>query len=100
MSIAGRASIHQRGLAAEHYRWVPQFELRYPMRTDQLIGKIRGPVLLLRGEKDPLIPPRHNVALKALAPGARLALIPGAAHNDLQQFDAYLQAFAKALTGL
>ena len=87
-------------IAAEHYRWVPQAVLRYPMRTDLVVGKIAGPVLLIHGALDPLIPPSHSNALKALAPGARLALIPGAAHNDLQQFDAYLSAFAKALTEL
>ena len=84
-------------LTAEHYRWVPQAVLRYPMRTDQLIGSIRGPVLLIHGEKDSLIAPSHSDALKALVPGATLARIPGAAHNDLQEFDAYLNTFARAL---
>ena len=92
--------ISMAAMAAEHYRWVPQAVLRYPMRTDQLIGKIRGPVLLLHGENDPLIPPSHSDALKALAPGATVVRIPGAAHNDLQEFDTYLNAFAKALTDL
>ena len=87
-------------VAGERYRWVPQWVLRYPMRTDRLIANIRGPVLLIHGEKDPLIAPRHSDALKALAPGASLARIPGAAHNDLQQFDAYLNTFAKALVDL
>ena len=87
-------------VAAEHYRWVPQAVLRYPMRTDQSIGNIRGPVLLIHGEKDPLIAPSNSDALKALAPNAIVARIPGAAHNDLQEFDAYLNAFAKALKDL
>ena len=87
-------------LAAEHYRWVPQWLLRYPMRTDRLIGRIRGPVLLIHGDNDPLISPRHSEALKALAPGATFTRIAGAAHNDLQAFDTYLDAFAKALLAL
>lgn len=87
-------------LAAGHYRWVPQWVLRYPMRTDLSIGKIRGPVLLIHGEQDPLIPPSHSDALKALAPAATVKHIYGAAHNDLQDFDAYLNAFAKALRDL
>ena len=87
-------------LAAEYYRWVPQFVLRYPMRTDALIGRVKGPVLLIHGQNDPLIAPRHSDALKALAPAAAVIRIPGAAHNDLQDFPAYLDAFAKALTGL
>ena len=87
-------------LAAEHYRWVPQWLLRYPMRTDRLIGRIGGPVLLIHGDKDPLISPGHSEALKALAPGATLTRISGAAHNDLQAFDTYLDAFASALRAL
>ena len=87
-------------LAAEHYRWVPQAVLRYPMRTDRLIGHIRGPVLLIHGENDALIAPTHSDALKALVPGVTLARIPGASHNDLQEFDAYLNTFARALSDL
>ena len=87
-------------LAAEKYAWVPQALLRYPLRTDELVGRIRSPLLLIHGEQDPLIAPRHSDALKALAPAATVVRIPGAAHNDLQDFDAYLQAFARALAGV
>ena len=87
-------------LAAAHYRWVPQWVLRYPMRTDALIGKIRGPVLLIHGERDPLIPASHSDSLLSVLPTAALIKIAGAAHNDLQNFDAYLNAFGKALKDL
>ena len=87
-------------LAAEHYGWVPQRVLRYPMRTDSLIGRIRSPVLLIHGERDPLIAPSHSEALKALAPQATVLRVPGAGHNDLQEFDVYLGAFARALLAL
>ena len=87
-------------LAAEHYRWVPGAVLRYPMFTDRLVGGIVGPLLLIHGENDPLIAPRHSDALKTLAPAARLMRIPGAAHDDLQEFDAYLDTFAQALRAL
>ena len=87
-------------LTKEYYRWVPEFVLRYPLRTDQLIGRIKGPVLLIHGANDPLIAPRHSDALKTLAPAATVIRIPAAAHNDLQEFDAYLKAFAKALANV
>ena len=87
-------------LAADHYPWVPQVLLRYPMRTDQLLGQIRSPLLLLHGTRDTLIAPRHSETLKGLAPHATLAYIQGAAHNDLQNFDTYLKAFADALSAL
>jgi alpha-beta hydrolase superfamily lysophospholipase len=92
--------ISMAALASAHYRWVPQWVLRYPMRTDRLIGRIRGPILLIHGDNDPLIAASHSDALKALAPGATLTRICGAAHNDLQAFDTYLDAFASALRTL
>lgn len=87
-------------LAAEHYPWVPSAVLRYPLRTDQLVGQIRNPLLLIHGEQDTLIAPRHSDALKALAPHATLAHIPGAAHNNLQDFEDYLDTFAGAMARL
>ncbi len=87
-------------LTAEHYRWVPQLLLRYPLRTDQLVGRIHGPLLLIHGELDPLIAPHHSDALKRLAPHATVLRIAGAGHNDLQEFDAYLEGYARALAAL
>lgn len=87
-------------LSHDHYPWVPSFVLRYPMRTDQMVGRIGNPVLLIHGTEDRLIPPRHSDALKALAPRAGLMRIAGAGHNDLQDFDAYRSGFADALSRL
>ncbi len=87
-------------LTAEHYRWVPQLLLRYPLRTDQLVGRIHSPLLLIHGELDPLIAPHHSDALKLLAPHATVLRIAGAGHNDLQEFDAYLDGYALALAAL
>lgn len=87
-------------VAAEHYSWVPQMLLRYPLRTDQLVAQIRNPLLLIHGEKDTLIAPRHSDTLKTLAPQATLVHISGAAHNDLQDFSDYLGTYARALANL
>lgn len=84
-------------VAREHFPWVPPQVLRYPLRSDAWIGRIRGPVQLVHGERDTVIPPAHSEALRALAPSVRLHLIAGAAHNDLQNFDSYLDVVAKAL---
>jgi uncharacterized protein len=87
-------------LASERFSWVPQAVLRYPLRTDRLIARVRGPILLIHGERDPLIPPSHSESLKALAPQATVLRVPGAGHNDLQEFDVYLGSFARALLAL
>lgn len=87
-------------LAAQHYPWVPAALLRYPLRTDEQLPRVSTPVMLLHGERDTLIPPAHSEALKSRAPQARLVLVPGAGHNDLQAFDSYLDAVQAALRAL
>ncbi len=86
-------------LAAQHYAWVPRFLLRYPMRNDLAITRVATPLLLVHGEHDEVIGPEHSRRLQALAPSARLVIVPGAGHNDLQEFPAYLEAVAQALGG-
>lgn len=87
-------------MAGLHYPWVPAALLRYPLRTDLQLPRIRTPVLLLHGEHDTLIPPAHSEALRSRAPQARLVIVPGAGHNDLQAFDGYLGAVQAALRAL
>jgi pimeloyl-ACP methyl ester carboxylesterase len=87
-------------LATEHFPWVPQAVVRYPLRTDAVIGQVRGPILIVHGERDTLIPPDHSESLKLLAPQVNLLRVPGAGHNDLQDFDMYLGALARALLAL
>ena len=87
-------------LAAEHYGWVPSWVLRYPMRTDQLIQRIRGALVLVDAELDQLIAVHHTDTLKTLVPQARLLRITGAAHGDIHEFEAYLQALATLLAEL
>jgi uncharacterized protein len=86
-------------LAQTHYRWVPGALLRYPLRTDAVLPQVQGPVWLAHGALDTLIPPSHSQQLKALVPQATLLLVPGAAHNDLQDHPAYLAAVAAAIAG-
>jgi uncharacterized protein len=87
-------------LAAQHYPWVPAALLRYPLRTDEHLPRIRQPVVLLHGDRDTLIPPSHSEALKSRVPQARLVIVPGAGHNDLQEFDSYLGEVQAALRAL
>jgi pimeloyl-ACP methyl ester carboxylesterase len=79
---------------------VPPVLLRYPLRTDTPLARVRSPVLLLHGDRDELIPLSHSRALQAVAPRARLHVVPGAGHNDLQEFDSYLDAARAALAAL
>lgn len=89
-----------RTLTGQIYPYVPQVVLRYPLRTDLLLPKIKSPLLLIHGEQDTLIPPSHSKSLKAIVKQARLLLIPGAAHADIHKFDLYLKEFGGVLAGL
>jgi pimeloyl-ACP methyl ester carboxylesterase len=84
-------------LAAQHYPWVPAGVLRYPLRTDAQLAQVRTPVVLLHGDQDRLIPIGHSQALLTIAPHARLFVVRGAGHGDLQEFDSYLQAVRDCL---
>ena len=85
-------------LATEQYRWVPQAVLRYPLRTDEVLPRIKTPLLLLHGQDDALIAPAHSQRLKQLAPQAQLLIVPGAGHGDIHTFSAYLEALHAAIT--
>lgn len=80
-----------------HYGYLPSWLLRYPLRTWLDVGRIEGPVLLIHGDRDELIPPDHSQRLARVARSAREIVIAGAAHNDLQDFDSYRQAVADGL---
>jgi uncharacterized protein len=86
-------------LTTDNYPLVPKALLRYPMRTDQLVATIPN-LLLLHGNRDTVIPLRHSQALAQLAPQARLQVIEGGAHNDLQDFASYTDAIQAVMRGL
>ena len=87
-------------LARLHYPWAPGFLLRYPLRTDLTIGRIRSPILLVHGDRDELVPMSQSRRLSALATNATLVAIAGAGHNDLQSYPAYREAVSRALATL
>ncbi len=87
-------------LAAQAYPYVPGWVLRYPLRTDELVAKIKSPLLLFHGSDDKLIAPQHSAALKGRAQQAEVVVITGAGHNDVQTFAPYRERFAAALAAL
>jgi pimeloyl-ACP methyl ester carboxylesterase len=49
--------------------------------TEESIGEIRSPVLIVHGDEDAVVPPAHAAMLYALAPQAELHMISGAGHQ-------------------
>ena len=89
-----------RAMAAEAYPWVPSALLRYPLASDEVVAQLRTPLLLVHGERDELIAPHHSETLKRLQPAARLHIVKGAGHNDLEAFDDYVVLLRAALDAL
>ena len=87
-------------LARIHFPWVPSALLRYPLATNVDLRAIRTPVLLVHGERDPLIPVDNSERLLAVTPNGALLRIRGGGHNDLHEFGDYLDALARRLREL
>lgn len=89
-----------RALADELYPWVPRQVLRYPLHTLEHAAKLRGPVMLIHGDRDELIGIHHSEALRSVVPAAQLLRVTGAGHSDVHQFPSVRQAVASALGSL
>ena len=83
-----------------HYPWLPSLVNRYPMRTDQWLPDIKGPVMIEHGDMDTLITLSHSERLRQIRPATELVVIPGAGHNDIHQFPMYLDTLADRLKNL
>lgn len=81
-------------------KWVfpdPHFD------TKNIISRLKGPMLILHGEKDKLIPAHHAHELYTKAPEPKsLVLIPSAGHNDMLSADEKIisDALKRFLAGL
>jgi 3-oxoadipate enol-lactonase len=65
------------------------------------LGGIDTPVLLLPGENDPGTLPAYSEAIRERVPGARLTLVPGAAHlSNVERADFVTGAMLEFLMGL
>lgn len=87
-------------LATEVYPFVPASLVRYPLRTEADLPGIRGPVLLVHGDRDEVIGLHHSRELLAASARARLLVVEGGGHNDLQQLESYLAGLRDALDAL
>jgi hypothetical protein len=63
---------------------LPGFLVRDPFDNLDALRGYPGPVLIVHGERDEIIPAQHAAALHAAAPRSRLALEP-CGHNDCQR---------------
>jgi fermentation-respiration switch protein FrsA (DUF1100 family) len=63
--------------------------MRDPFHSDTRIGKVRAPLLVMHGARDPVIPIRFGERLFALAhEPKKFVRFPDGSHNDLDYFGA------------
>lgn len=87
-----------RDLATHLYPFVPGFLVRYPLPTNELIGKVKAPVVLFHGDQDEVIYYGSSLKLKALLkPADQLIILPGATHNGMTDNPVYRHELAKLL---
>ena len=89
-----------RALAEELYPWVPRQVLRYPLHTAEHAAQLKGPLMLVHGDKDELIGIHHSHALCTAAPAAQFLCVEGAGHADVHKFASFRKALSGALACL
>jgi len=87
-------------LARALFPWAPGFFLKYKMRSDQWIGQIQSPILIVHGEQDEIIPFAQGEALSKLGQTVTFKGVPRARHNDLSLYEGYWSAILEFLNRL
>ena len=83
------------------YPLLPLSLLRFPLKTSDVIGNIKAPIILVHGDRDSLIPMTHSEdLLKLIKSPAKLLIVEGAAHNDIHQYKSYVEGLTAELPGL
>jgi hypothetical protein len=85
-------------IAREVYPWLPvALLLRHPFDSASRAPRVKAPALMLIGEADRVIPPRHSHRLAALWGGpVEEVSFPGFGHDDLSlnpRYDAAIRTF-------
>jgi len=85
-------------IAQAQYPFVPAGLLRYPLRTNNIIGDVKSKIIFIHGSEDTFIPASHSKDLQSLSKSTDTFItIEGAAHNDIHQFTDYRDALENAL---
>lgn len=87
-------------MAELQFPWVPSAVLRYPLDTIHDVGAIEGPVLVLHGVDDELIPIAQGEAVAKAAKRGEMVRLDGVGHNDVHGTPAYGRALGEALARL
>lgn len=85
-------------LSSNLYPFLPSFILRYPLRTDLYLPKVKCPVTIFHGTEDEVIYSGSSEKLRPLLKkGDEIYFIPGGHHNDLKHFQEYKALLSQRL---
>lgn len=86
-------------LIAEKLPWIPtSLLLKYPLRSDQWIGKVTVPITLFHGTADTLIPFANSERLLELIPGEKeLIAVPGGGHGNLRAANGFWEQIERIM---
>ena len=83
------------------YPFVPGWLMKYPLRSEETIGDVKSPVLLVHGVRDNTIPFSESEVLKLRARSpVELLLIEDAGHGDIHRHPVYQATVADRLAKL
>jgi fermentation-respiration switch protein FrsA (DUF1100 family) len=80
------------------YRWI----LRYPLRNDKAMLRMKCPVYIFHGKRDPVVPFATALRLYARVPAhlhREMITFAKGYHNDLAHFGRYKRALQRILSG-
>jgi alpha-beta hydrolase superfamily lysophospholipase len=90
MLILESAYLSMRDVVAQKMPYVPLFLLKYQLRSDQWIGKVRCPIYLFHGTEDDVIPYTSSEHLRVLSTvPTQLIPVVGGGHANLTTFRIY-----------
>ncbi len=74
-------------LAKVIFPWAPLFLLKYNFPNEEWIKSVRGPIYIVHGDRDEIIPYEQGKALGVSAKS--FVTVPGGGHNDLSSHELY-----------
>ena len=89
---------NMQAMAKARYPFAPSGLLRYPLQTDNIINGISSDIVFFHGDQDSFINISHSKTLQTLTQKpSRLFTVKGARHDDIHEFDEYLENFVGVL---
>ncbi len=87
-----------RAMASKTIPFVPvSLLLKFPIRTNRFIQKVKCPIYIFHGMKDELVPFKHSLRLKNIKPEINLIAIHHGLHGNLSEFSEYHEGLKKIL---